>query len=123
MEQLRLAEIKAQQVAAGLEPAQAESAKPHAIMPAKTRDALKVLVAALRKANGQAEAAPAASPRSRPAPIDPKDAPDPAIRPEPAKADRRATLFDTSHDDLSIPATAPGGAAPGAPSTNSPARP
>ncbi|HET6390776.1 PBP1A family penicillin-binding protein [Hyphomicrobium sp.] len=127
MEQLRLAEIKAQQVAAGLVPVPAtESAKSLAMMPAKTREALKVLVSALRKANGHAEAAPAAAPAgpsSPPSPADPKAAPEPAIRPEPAKADRRATLFDTSHDDLSMPATAARGAAPGVPSPHTPARP
>ncbi len=127
MEQQRLAEIRAQQVAAGIEPAQsaADAGKTPAIMPAKTRDALKVLVAALRKANGQAEVAPAppsGSPHSPTAPIDPKQAPQPAIRPDTAKPERRATLFDTSRDDLSIPAM-PAGALPGASSTNPRARP
>ena len=110
-EQQRLAEVKAAQVAAGIEPAASQSAsdssKPQSIMPQKTRDALKVLVAALRKANGFGDAPPAAStpgPSHSPtAPIDPKEpAPQPVNRP-----DRRATLFDMSHDDLSIPAAAP----------------
>lgn len=128
MEQQRLAEIRAQQVAAGIEPAQsaADAAKTPAIMPSKTRDALKVLVAALRKANGQAEAAPAPSSGSSHSPpttpIDPKEAPQPAIRPGAAKPERRATLFDTSRDDLSIPAM-PAGALPGASSTNPRTRP
>ncbi|MBS0237292.1 MAG: PBP1A family penicillin-binding protein [Proteobacteria bacterium] len=127
MEQQRLAEIRAQQVAAGIEPAQSatDSAKTPAIMPAKTRDALKVLVAALRKANGQAEPAPSpssASPHSPTAPIDPKEAPQPAIRPDAVKSERRATLFDTSRDDLSIPAM-PAGAMPGTSSTNPRTRP
>ncbi len=63
-EQQRLAEVKAQEVAAGIEPAASQSAsdssKPQSIMPQKTRDALKVLVAALRKANGFGDAPPAA---------------------------------------------------------------
>ena len=127
MEQQRLAEIRAQQVAAGIEPAQSatDSAKTPAIMPSKTRDALKVLVAALRKANGQAEPAPSpasASPHSPTAPIDPKEAPQPAIRPDAVKSERRATLLDTSRDDLSIPAM-PAGAIPGTSSTNPRTRP
>ncbi|MET1046417.1 MAG: PBP1A family penicillin-binding protein, partial [Hyphomicrobium sp.] len=56
-EQQRLTQVRAAQVAAGLEPAQAsDSAKPQGIMPQKTRDALKVLVSALRKANGEGPA-------------------------------------------------------------------
>jgi penicillin-binding protein 1A len=122
-ERQRLAEVRAAQVAAGIEPAQpaADASKTQAIMPSKTRDALKVLVAALRKANGQAEATPAAAsgPSDAPAPpIDPKqEAPQPATRPDAAKTDRRATLLDTSNDDLSVPAATP----PTAPPTKSPA--
>jgi penicillin-binding protein 1A len=107
-EQQRLAELKAQQVAAGLEPAgpsSADSSKPQSIMPQKTRDALKVLVGALRKANGQGGPSPAeqtpASSHVPAAPVDPKEMPQPATRP-----DRRATLFDMNHDDLSTPAAA-----------------
>ena len=105
-EQQRLAEVRAQQVAAGLTPAQTDASKPPSVMPSKTRDALKMLVSALRKANGEAPAAvtPAGGgePSRVPQPDDPKQAPQPATRP-----DRRATLFDTSHDDLSMPAAAP----------------
>ncbi|SFV31898.1 transglycosylase domain-containing protein [Hyphomicrobium facile] len=122
-EQQRLAEVRAAQVAAGIEPAQlaGDATKTQAVLPSKTRDALKVLVAALRKANGQAEAAPAAAsgPSHAPSsPIDPKqEAPQPATRPEAPKTDRRATLLDTSRDDLSVPAAMP----PAAPPTKSPA--
>jgi penicillin-binding protein 1A len=99
-EQQRLAQLSAQQVAAGLAPIQTDVSKPQSIMPPKTREALKMLVSALRKANGEATA-PENAPHV-PSPEDPKQAPQPVNRP-----DRRATLFDTSHDDLSMPASAP----------------
>ncbi|MBS0233753.1 MAG: PBP1A family penicillin-binding protein [Proteobacteria bacterium] len=102
-EQQRLAELRAQQVAAGLAPTQAaDSSKPQSIMPEKTRETLKVLVSALRKANNEGPApAPGGSSRL-PLPVDPKEAPQPVTKP-----DRRATLFDGSHDDLSTPASSP----------------
>ncbi|MFA5958134.1 PBP1A family penicillin-binding protein [Hyphomicrobium sp.] len=103
-EQQRLTQLRAEQVAAGLVPAQAaDASKPQSIMPAKTRDALKVLVAALRKANGEGPApAPGnGGPSHPPMPVDPKEIP----QPQPAnRPDRRATLLDTSRDDLSMPA-------------------
>ncbi|HEY8193883.1 MAG TPA: PBP1A family penicillin-binding protein [Hyphomicrobium sp.] len=101
-EQQRIAALKAAQVAAGLEPAtpKAESGKPESIMPDKTRAALKTLVSALRKASGGED---------MPAPSDPKSAvpgatPKPVEEKPPRKPDRRATLFDESKDDLTMPA-------------------
>jgi penicillin-binding protein 1A len=109
-EQQRLAEIRAQQVA-GLEPAQAaDASKPQSIMPSKTRDALKVLIGALRKANDEGPApAPGSGGTSHlPIPGDPKMPVDPKEMPQPAnKPDRRATLLDESHDDLSVPPSPP----------------
>lgn len=106
-EQQKLAQLRAQQVAAGLEPTPAaETSKPQSVMPPKTRDTLKVLVTALRKANGESPVTPSGSDGSPrpPVSVDPKEAPQPVSKP-----DRRATLLDTSHDDLSAPAS------PGAP--------
>jgi penicillin-binding protein 1A len=103
-EQQRVAALKAAQVAAGLEPAtpKADSGKPESIMPDKTRAALKTLVSALRKASGGED---------MPAPSDPKSVV-PGATTKPAeekplhKPDRRATLFDESKDDLTMPAAA-----------------
>ena len=123
-EQQRVAELKAAQVAAGLaptpEPAAGASAKPESIMPDKTRDALKTLVAALRKANGVGDASTVtttpASNSSAPsspaapaqtAPASPGVAPKPTKEHAPDRADRRATLLDMSKDDLSTPAAQP----------------
>jgi penicillin-binding protein 1A len=109
-EQQRLAEARAQQVAAGLEPeqAQADPSKAPSIMPSRTRETLKVLISALRKANSEGAApSPGNGGTSHlPVPADAKEMPPPDKKP-----DRRATLFDTSHDDLSLPANAPSPAA------------
>ena len=120
-EQQRLAEVKAAQVAAGIDTEASEAAaKSEKLMPEKTREALKTLTAALRKASGGdvTPATPAlmTSPSSQPpqspparsnTPGAPDDTPKPARERTPGKADRRATLFDMSKDDLSTPATAP----------------
>jgi penicillin-binding protein 1A len=111
-EQQRLAEARAQQVAAGLEPeqpTQADASKAPSIMPSRTRETLKVLIAALRKANTEGAASrPGDGGAARlPAPVDPKEVPQPDNKP-----DRRATLLDTSHDDLSIPANSTSMTAP-----------
>ena len=120
-EQQRLAEVKAAQVAAGIDTEASEAAaKSEKLMPEKTREALKTLTAALRKASGGdvTPATPALMtspstqpPQSPPArsntPGAPDDTPKPARERTPGKADRRATLFDMSKDDLSTPATAP----------------
>ena len=121
-EQQRLAEVKAAQVAAGIDTEASEAAaKSEKLMPEKTREALKTLTAALRKASGGGDVTPATpasmtSPSSQPpqsppatsnTPEAPDDTPKPARERTPGKADRRATLFDMSKDDLSTPATAP----------------
>jgi penicillin-binding protein 1A len=121
-EQQRLAEVKAAQVAAGIDTEASEAAaKSEKLMPEKTREALKTLTAALRKASGGGDVTPATPalmtspstqpPQSPPArsntPGAPDDTPKPARERTPGKADRRATLFDMSKDDLSTPATAP----------------
>jgi penicillin-binding protein 1A len=121
-EQQRLAEVKAAQVAAGIDTEASEAAaKSEKLMPEKTREALKTLTAALRKASGGGDVTPATpalmtSPSSQPpqspparsnTPGAPDDTPKPARERTPGKADRRATLFDMSKDDLSTPATAP----------------
>ncbi|CCB65624.1 MULTISPECIES: transglycosylase domain-containing protein [unclassified Hyphomicrobium] len=107
-EQQRLAELRAQQVAAGLEPAQTDASKPQSIMPPKTREVLKVLASALRKANDEGPApAPGSGGASHlPLPVDPKDMPQPATKP-----DRRATLFGIPPDGLSPPIAASGSGA------------
>jgi penicillin-binding protein 1A len=106
-EQQRLAEVKAAQVAAGLDTSASEAAaKSERLMPEKTREALKTLTAALRKASGGGDVTPA-TPTTSKTPEAPDDAPKPARERTPGKADRRATLFDMSKDDLSTPATAP----------------
>jgi penicillin-binding protein 1A len=142
-EQQRVAALKAAQVDAGLEPAAPQlsaeaAAKPQSIMPDKTRDVLKVLAVALRKASGLGDtpsappatgSPPAASTHGPPAP--PAEAPKPEprqpaddrrtddrrtdARPTDDRPDRRATLFDMSHDDLSVPAAAPAPASQAAP--------
>ena len=121
-EQQRLAEVKAAQVAAGIDTEASEAAaKSEKLMPEKTREALKTLTAALRKASGGGDVTPATpalmtSPSTQPrqspparsnTPGAPDDTPKPARERTPGKADRRATLFDMSKDDLSTPATAP----------------
>jgi penicillin-binding protein 1A len=118
-EQQRVAALKAAQVAAGLEPAGPQlpteaAAKPQSILPEKTRDALKVLAVALRKASGVGDMPPVPGAGSSPAPQshDPPAPPDGASKSEPHqptsnRSDRRAALFDMSRDDLSIPAAAP----------------
>jgi hypothetical protein len=125
-EQQRVAELKAAQVASGEAPATAAStsdAKPESVMPDKTRDALKTLVAALRKASGFGDVSPATAtpasnspssspptPGAAPAQTSPA-APGVTLKPSkeraPDRADRRATLLDMSKDDLSMPATQP----------------
>jgi penicillin-binding protein 1A len=94
-EQQRLSELKAQQVAAGLEPTPAaDQPKPQSIMPAKTREALKTLVTALRKASG-ADGGTSKTPGESPAAPNPPNPGDPKETPQPAaKSDRRANLFD-----------------------------
>ena len=110
-EQQRLAELKAAQVAAGVDTSATEAAaKSEKLMPDKTRETLKTLVAALRKASGAGDARPAAitSPTS-PSPQAPSKTPElPGVTRErsPNKADSGATLFDISKDDLSTPAAA-----------------
>jgi penicillin-binding protein 1A len=121
-EQQRLAELKAAQVAAGIDTSASEAAaKSEKLMPDKTREVLKTLVAALRKASGGGDAAPATPasvtsptsppPEAPPATSKPPEPPGDTLKParerSPAKADRRATLFNMSKDDLSTPAAAP----------------
>jgi penicillin-binding protein 1A len=91
-EQQRLAAIKAAQVAAGLEPAKAESGKPETIMSEKTRTVLKSLMTALRKAEGGPGDPAGPSPSGSPQ--------DPAKdNKTPERSDRRATLFDSYSGD------------------------
>jgi penicillin-binding protein 1A len=124
-EQQRLAALKAEQKAAGIE--QPESGKSEKIMPDKTRAALNTLLAGLRKASSGAEVVPAtpASIKVPAGPVDgsqapavpPRSVPEPADK-APANRDRRAKLFDMSKDNLTVPAVAPAPPprpAPGAP--------
>jgi penicillin-binding protein 1A len=93
-EQQRLAALKAAQVAAGIEPTKAaDTGKPESIMPDKTRAVLKTLTAALRKAEGGSGNPTAPSPSD--APQDPAKDNKP-----PERADRRATLFESSPGKL-----------------------
>jgi len=109
-ERQRLAEVAAAQAAAGIAPSASlnpdGTPKPQRIMPGKTRDALKSLAVALRKANGEAEPAAApvdgapASPNQKPS--EPGKAVAPA---EPGKrADRTFGGRPDTTDDLSLPA-------------------
>jgi penicillin-binding protein 1A len=139
-EQQRLAALKQAQIAAGLEPVKADSGgsgKRESLMPDKTRQALKTLVAALHKAEGVQEemtdpvkpSAPASSsettasppssaPAAAPATEDKakgdataKPAPPtsaPEAKPaEPPPTGKKTTLLDDERDDLSSPAAAP----------------
>ena len=108
-EQQRLAEVKAAQVAAGIDTEASEAAaKSEKLMPEKTREALKTLTAALRKASGGGDVTPArpasmTSPSSQPpqsppatsnTPEAPDDTPKPAASALPAKpiAARRSSI-------------------------------
>jgi len=133
-EQQRVAAFKAAQVAAGIEPATPEPAveiatKSESIMPEKTRDVLKTIVAALRKANGfgdspapvpVAPVAPAPSRSASPSETSPQSGlqahehepsgtgPDAGKSQSSAeKSGRSATRFDMTKDDLTTPAAAP----------------
>jgi penicillin-binding protein 1A len=124
-EQQRLAALKAERKAAGLD--QPESAKSEKIMPDKTRAALKTLLAALHKASSGDEVVPA-TPASIKVPAESGDgshvpalpgaAPSPSREAPSARPDRRAKLFNMPNDDLTVPAVAPSpapGSAAGAP--------
>lgn len=129
-EQQRVAALKAAQVAAGIEPATPEpavevAAKSESIMPEKTRDVLKTIVAALRKANGFGDSpapAPVAPAPSRvPSPPETSPASDSrapehepsggALNPPTSRhsegAGRGTTRLDMTKDDLTTPPAAP----------------
>lgn len=104
-EQQRLAEVKAQEAAAGIKYADPQSTgtndgRPPSVMPDRTREALKKLAVALRKAGGIAEPPPeppATTNASKPngeTPQPSQNAPAPQLPPAsaPAAPDRRATL-------------------------------
>jgi penicillin-binding protein 1A len=109
-EQQRLAALKAERKAAGLD--QPESAKSEKIMPDKTRAALNTLLTALHKASSGDEVVPA-TPASIKIPAAPGDGPRASPPPKPAheapsgRPDRRARLFNMPTDDLTVPAVAP----------------
>jgi penicillin-binding protein 1A len=106
-EQQRVAELRAAQIAAGINtPALGPDGtpRPTRVMPAKTRDTLKALAVALRKANGEAPAQDL--PPSTPPAQTKKPGNTPAAPPPEEKSNRRAGLHDM-RDDLSTPAAHP----------------
>ena len=96
-EQQRLAEVKAAQVAAGIDTEASEAAaKSEKLMPEKTREALKTLTAALRKASGGGDVTPA-TPASMTSPSSQPPQSPPATIEYPGGAGRHAETGARAH--------------------------